>query len=74
MMPLQDEFDDDDAVDNWREPSDTLTGGLLLSKYDDVEELALKKKAAGRLTIGDSSKPLTTDANTKKSRIDSSES
>ena len=54
MLPLMDEMEEDDAVDGWREPSDTFTGGQLLSKYDDVEEMAMKKKMAGRMTIGTS--------------------
>ena len=51
-----DEVEDEDAVDGWRDPNDTFTGGQLLSKYDDVEEMAMKKKMAGRMTIGESSK------------------
>lgn len=67
MLPLLDEAEENDAVDGWHEPSDTLTGGQLLSKYDDVEELAMKKKKAGRLTIGNGSAPLA-EASAKKSR------
>ena len=52
MVPLLDNSDEDD-VDGWREPTETLASGqTLLSKYDDVEELAMKKKRANRVSIG----------------------
>lgn len=50
-MPIQD--GDDDEIDAWAEPDEQLTSGnALLSKYDDVEEFALKKKRANRIQIG----------------------
>ena len=53
FLPLQD-ADDEDDVDAWQDPSDTnaTTGEALLSKYDDVEDLAMKKKRANRMQIG----------------------
>ena len=47
LLPI-DENDDD--VDEWAEPEDSLPSGqVLLSKYDDVEDLALRKKQANRI-------------------------
>ena len=53
FLPLQD-ADDEDDVDAWQDPSDAnaTTGEALLSKYDDVEDLAMKKKRANRMQIG----------------------
>ena len=48
LLPLDD--NDDDEIDGWNDPSDTVASGqTLLSKYDDVEDLALKKKQANRI-------------------------
>ena len=48
LLPLDD--NDDDDIDGWNDPSDTVASGqVLLSKYDDVEDLALKKKQANRI-------------------------
>ena len=44
MLPLNDE--DADDVDEWAEPGSSLK---MLDKYNDVEELALKKKRANRI-------------------------
>ena len=51
FMPIQD--GEDDEVDGWAEPDEQLSSGnALLSKYDDVEDFALKKKRANRIQIG----------------------
>ena len=53
MLPLQDLADEDDEVDAWNDPSETLASGqTLLSKYDDVTEMAQNKKRANRIQIG----------------------
>ena len=53
MLPLQDLADEDDEVDAWNDPSETLASGQhLLSKYDDVAEMAANKKRANRIQIG----------------------
>lgn len=49
MLPLLDD-EEDDEVDGWRDPSETIPN--LLNKYDDVEDLALKKKRANRMQVG----------------------
>ena len=52
MLPLLDNEDDDD-VDAWNDPSSATAGGeVILSKYDDVEDMAMKKKRANRMEIG----------------------
>ena len=57
FLPIHD-ADDEDDIDAWQDPSETNatnglgTGEALLSKYDDVEDLAMKKKRANRIQIG----------------------
>lgn len=48
--------EDDDDIDAWNDPSSTVGAGgeAMLSKYDDVEDLAIKKKRANRMEIGGS--------------------
>ena len=50
MLPIADDDEDDEEVDAWNDPSDNHD--QLLSKYDDVEDMALKKKRANRIEIG----------------------
>ena len=64
FLPLQD-ADDEDDIDAWQDPSETnATGEALLSKYDDVEDLAMKKKRANRMQIGDKANDATTSNST----------
>ena len=49
LLPVN---DDNDDVDEWEDPAG---GQNLLTKYDDVDEMAQKKKRAQRLKIGDAS-------------------
>ena len=69
FLPLQD-ADDEDDIDAWQDPSETNastglgTGEALLSKYDDVEDLALKKKRANRMQIGGEATAATTSNST----------
>ena len=55
MLPLQD-ADDDDDIDAWNNELGAATkdgvNEALLSKYDDVEDLAFQKKRANRIQIG----------------------
>ena len=55
MLPLLESNDEGDQVDGWNDPGETTlaSGQAILSKYDDVEEVALKKKRANRIALGD---------------------
>lgn len=50
MLPLQEAGEGDEDVDAWNDPSDTSV--KMLDKYNDVEDLAMKKKRANRIQIG----------------------
>ena len=66
--------EDDDDIDAWNDPSSTLGAGgeAMLSKYDDVEDLAIKKKRANRMEIGGSILTESTKSkNETKSKADS---
>ena len=47
LLPI----DNDEDEDEWAQPSEA--GQQMLSKYDDVEEVALEKKKARRIRIGE---------------------
>ena len=51
MLPLLEDNQDDD-IDAWNDPSSQAQANNLLTKYDDVEDMALKKKRANRMQIG----------------------
>lgn len=50
MLPILEDNEDDD-IDAWNDPNEAQRTDLL-SKYDDVEDMALKKKRANRMQIG----------------------